>query len=130
MRHANPPRVFISHSHREPEAAGAFHALLTAAIDGLRDTDLRRTTEPQHGLPPGSYVTPHLIGDIRNCKAFVALVSPAYLESPFCLMEYAAWLGAHDQPPPMPLLFPGVAPADFLADLRDGRNRQERPATT
>lgn len=111
-------KVFISHSHREPQVAAAFDNLVTTAIEGLRDQDVRRTSAPETGLEPGSYITPELIEDIRNCRIFVGLVSQNYLRSPYCLMEYAAWLGAHPGVPPTPLKFPDVEPDDMAGMLK------------
>lgn len=103
-------KLFISHSHSDAKVAEAFDSLVSTAIEGLQDEQIMRTSGQETGVHPGAYITPELIESIRTCNAFIALISEAYLNSPYCLMEYAAWLGAHKERSPIPLGFPGLNP--------------------
>jgi len=118
-------RLFISHKHSDADVAMALQNLLTAAIGGLDAGQIVRTSGADTGIRAGAYITATLLEDIRSCNAFVALMSEAYLTSPYCLMEYAAWLGLHQDTPPVPLQFPdldmdhllGMLPGAKLADI-------------
>ena len=69
---------------------------------------MTRTSGQLTGVQPGAYITQELLNDIQACNVFVALVSESYLNSPYCLMEYAARLGFKEKIPPIPMLFPQV----------------------
>jgi WD40 repeat protein len=106
--------IFISHSSRDNEAARAMQAWL----EGRGLTGVFLDFDPALGIPVGVDWEQELYQRLRACRAVVALVSPAWLASPWCFFELrqARFLGK--------AVFPvRIAPCQsgpILGDIQEG----------
>jgi WD40 repeat protein len=106
--------IFISHSSRDNEAARAMQVWL----EGRGLTGVFLDFDPALGIPVGVDWEQELYQRLRACRAVVALVSPAWLASPWCFFELrqARFLGK--------AIFPvRIAPCDsgpILGDIQEG----------
>jgi len=85
--------VFISHRHENATLASRLEELLVKSIRGLDYEDILITSEPSGGLPFGDLIEPALLEDVRNCPVFIALLTPGYLGSDYCIAEFYSRLG-------------------------------------
>lgn len=89
-------QVFISHSSKDADRAGAIGRLISACLD-FDDDEITCTSAHPFGLPIGANFEDKLRRSIGKCKVFVGLVSEHSLSSLFCTMETgAAW--GHEKP--------------------------------
>jgi hypothetical protein len=84
--------VFVSHSSRDRVLAEAMSELLSRALL-LGAAAIRCTSVDGHRLAAGAGVSEALRADIREAAAFVALVTPRSLSSPYVLFELGARWG-------------------------------------
>lgn len=100
---ASPVRIFLSHSAADIEFVEAFEGLL---IQGLNITskDIFCSSLEGQGVKKGASFVDAIKSKAIEAQAVVALLSPAYMESPFCLAELgAAWvLNTHRFPVVVP----------------------------
>jgi uncharacterized protein YodC (DUF2158 family) len=90
---ASGPSVFISHSSKDEDLAGAVVELLRSALN-LTSNDIRCTTLDGYRLPIGVHTESTLREEVNAAKVLVALVTPNSLSSPFVLFEVGARWGA------------------------------------
>jgi hypothetical protein len=105
-------KVFLSHASADKELVDIFQTLIEQGI-GLTHNEVFCTSLEGMGIPAGSPDFKEYIRDKMNeCEVVVALISPNYYASPFCMCELGAvWVLAKSF---FPILVP---PVDFK-DLR------------
>jgi hypothetical protein len=86
--------VFLSHSAKDKDLAGAMIQLLTAALSIPRDK-IRCTSVDGSKLPLAADTDTHIRSEIRGSKVFVALLTPASLRSVYVLFELGARWGGN-----------------------------------
>jgi len=117
--------VFISHAGDDSNFVKAFVRLLTTAC-GLKTEQIRYTSQGSTGIQPGAGLTSTLQNDLRYTPVIVAVLSPKFLASSYCMAELgAAWGRGDNEETGDPVLFPLLAPnitrsevfatAEFLA---------------
>ncbi|OIR05100.1 hypothetical protein GALL_126580 [mine drainage metagenome] len=86
------PEVFVSHSAKDMDMADALLQLLTAAL-GLKRGKIRCTSVDGSKLPLAADTDEQLRSEIRDCRIFLALLTPASLQSTYVLFELGARWG-------------------------------------
>lgn len=109
-------RVFISHSSKDVQLAGLLVDLLRSALDLPADAILCTSVEG-HRLAGGADVDRSLRDEIRECEAFLGLISEASIESAYVLFELGARWGLEQHL--LPLLAPNADPGLLRGPLRD-----------
>lgn len=99
------PRLFISHSSRDREMAGLLVDLFRSALN-LSAQDIRCTSVDGNRLAGGQETDRTLRTEIRECEAFVGLISEASIESAYVLFELGARWGVERHL--LPLLAPNA----------------------
>ncbi len=112
------PQVFISHSSKDRELAGSLVDLLRSALNLPADS-IRCTSVDGHKLGGGQETDRTLRTEIRECEAFLGLISAISIESAYVLFELGARWGAERHL--LPLLAPG-ADAGLLRGPLSGIN--------
>jgi hypothetical protein len=105
------PRVFISHSSTDRELAAMLVDLLRSSLN-LPAEAIRCTSVEGHRLAGGAATDSALRKDIRDCEAFIGLISATSIESAYVLFELGARWGAERH------LLPLLAPTADAAILR------------
>jgi hypothetical protein len=85
--------VFVSHASTDKPLADALVRLMRLGAD-LSGLEVTYTSHPATGIPTGvpNYMD-WLRQRVEGCRLFVALLSPAYMESSTCLLEFGgAWV--------------------------------------
>ncbi|MBZ9975465.1 toll/interleukin-1 receptor domain-containing protein [Mesorhizobium sp. BR-1-1-10] len=83
--------VFLSHSSADNDLVEAFETLLTQAL-GITSAQIFCSSLEGQGVPKGANFVDGIKAKVLAAKAVVALISPAYLDSAFCMAELgAAW---------------------------------------
>jgi hypothetical protein len=104
-------RLFISHAVADKKLVDAVITLLEMGM-GISSKDIFCSSFDEQGIPPGADFSPYMRERLQKADAILAIVSPQYYESPFCLCETGgAWAIEKTF---LPLL---VEPVDF-SDLR------------
>jgi hypothetical protein len=111
-------RIFISHSGTDRELAALLVDLLRSSLN-LPAEAIRCTSVEGHRLAGGAETDPTLRKDIRNCEAFIGLISATSIESAYVLFELGARWGAERHL--LPLLTP-TADAAILRGPLSGLN--------
>ncbi|KQV39345.1 hypothetical protein ASE37_21245 [Rhizobium sp. Root268] len=84
--------IFLSHAAADLALVEAFENLLTQALNITSESIFCSSLEGQ-GVTKGANFVDGIKDKAAQAKAVIALISPAYLESPFCLAELgAAWV--------------------------------------
>lgn len=95
--------IFISHAVKDKAIADALVDLLLTSTKISSDQIFCSSLEGL-GIPPGVNFVDYIKGKIQKPKAVIALISPNYLGSQFCMCELGAtWAMSHDL---LPLLVP------------------------
>lgn len=108
------PRLFISHSSHDQKTAALLIDLFRSALD-LPAEAIRCTSVEGHRLEGGVETAPTLRIEIRDCEAFIGLVSGASIESAYVLFELGARWGAEKHL--LPLLAPKADPSMLRGPL-------------
>lgn len=83
--------IFLSHAAADKILADHFEKLLTKVLNITSD-DIFCTSLEGQGVKKGDNFVESIRGQVTGAKAVVALISPAYLDSAFCMAELgAAW---------------------------------------
>jgi hypothetical protein len=99
------PKVFISHSSKDAELAGALVDLIRSALN-LRSEEIRCTSVEGYKLPGGVDTDDTIRDELLAAPVFVGLISDVSFESAYVLFELGARWGARRRL--VPLLAPGV----------------------
>jgi len=84
-------KVFISHATADAALAKLVVNFLKEAV-GVRDADIFCSSLPGHSIPLMEDFNQYIKDQIEQPALVLALLSPAYFDSDFCLMELgAAW---------------------------------------
>jgi len=103
------PAIFISHAVADKKLAIKFTLFLKEAI-GVPEAEIFCSSVPGHGIPQGEDFNAYIKDQIQEPKLVILLMTPAYMESWFCLMELgAAWAKSSKT---LPVVVP---PTDFNA---------------
>ncbi len=87
--------IFISHAVVDAKLAELLVNFLKEAI-GVPNDDIFCSSLPDHGIPFGEDFNAYIRSRIEAPKLVLLLMTPAYLESAFCMMELgAAWSREH-----------------------------------
>jgi len=105
-RAAQPPRIFISHRHKDVEVARKVIDLLKSAFH-VTTRDIRCTSVPGYKLAVGSPSADSLLADLNGAEIVMGLVGPDTAESEYVLFELGASWGLHK--PTFPLRIRGAA---------------------
>lgn len=97
--------IFISHAVVDGKLAELLVNFLKEAI-GVPSDDIFCSSLPDHGIPFGEDFNAYIRSKIEAPKLVLLLMTPAYLESTFCMMELgAAWSRGHNA---LPIVVPPV----------------------
>jgi len=102
--------IFISHAVKDKALADAFVDLMVTAM-GISADDIFCSSLEGMGIPSGANFVDHIKAAIQSPKAVLALITPNYLASQFCLCELGAtWAMSHNLFPLLvqPLTFEDV----------------------
>jgi hypothetical protein len=102
---AQPPRIFISHRHKDVRVARRLIALLRSAFH-VTARDIRCTSVPGYRLVVGSQSSDSLLADLRGAEIVMGLVGPDTSESEYVLFELGASWGLRK--PTFPLRIRGA----------------------
>lgn len=98
--------IFISHASADVELVKALVELMKAGM-GVPESAIFCTSLKGHGIPFGQDFNAYMKSKIQNPKLVILLITPAYLESHFCLMETGAvWSRSLN---PLPIVVPPVS---------------------
>lgn len=122
--------IFISHAVKDKLLADALVDLLQLGTNVNSDNVFCSSLEGL-GIPSGANFVSHIKQEIQTPKVVIALISPNYLASQFCLCELGAtWAMSHQM---FPLLVPPLSYADVQGvmtgvqltrvDYKDGLNQ-------
>lgn len=91
--------IFLSHAAADKNLVDHFEKLLTKAL-GITSDDIFCTSLEGQGVKKGDNFVESIRAQVTGAKAVVALITPAYLDSAFCMAELgAAWaLSTHRLP--------------------------------
>jgi len=88
----NSIKVFVSHSSKDVAVVGPLVELLRVALN-MPTPDIRCTSLDGYQLPIGMSIPDKLRAEVRESKAFVALITKNFLGSSYCLYEMGARWG-------------------------------------
>lgn len=95
--------IFISHAVKDKLLAEEVVDLLQAGLN-LDVSTIFCSSSPGLGIPSGVHFVDYIKGEIQAPKVVIALITPNYFESQFCLSELgAAWAMSHQL---LPLIVP------------------------
>jgi len=84
--------IFLSHVAAEKALAEAFETLLTKWL-GITSARIFCSSLEGQGVPKGTNFVDAIRKEVGEAKVVIALISPAYLDSAFCMAELgAAWV--------------------------------------
>jgi hypothetical protein len=107
-------KVFISHGSADKKIAGAFIEFLRTALP-LIAKDIRCTSVDGYKLPAGTNSDEQLRQEVFEAQAFLALLSPASLQSIYVMFELGARWGAKRYL--APVMIGGLSPSNLKAPL-------------
>jgi len=102
--------IFISHAVKDKDLADAFVDLMVTAM-GISAENIFCSSLEGMSIPSGANFVDHIKAAIQKPKAVLALITPNYLASQFCLCELGAtWAMSHNLFPLLvePLTFEDV----------------------
>ena len=106
--------IFISHASSDALLVDALVQLIEGGI-GIASTQIFCTSLEEQGVPPGVDFKSHIKERLGEARTVVAVVSPRYYNSAFCMCELGAtWALAKDF---IPLLVPPVDYSDLRGTL-------------
>jgi TIR domain-containing protein len=106
--------LFLSHAVDDKPLADALKQAIVSSV-GLNPTELFYSSGTGSGIPSGKNFVDYMAEKMRDAKAVVALITPNYLASQFCMAELGAvWYGSKDF---FPLCSPAIDRAKLKATL-------------
>ncbi len=104
-------KIFISHAVKDKELADSLVDLLQTGMD-INSKDIFCSSLEGLGIPSGSNFIEHIKVQLQSPEVVLALLSPNYYESQFCLCELGAtWAMSHK-------LIPIIIPPASYKDLK------------
>ncbi|MDI4665968.1 toll/interleukin-1 receptor domain-containing protein [Xanthobacter autotrophicus] len=96
---SNNTVIFLSHAAADKDLVEAFETLLAKSL-GITSENIFCSSLEGQGVPKGANFVEAIRNQVVAAKAVVALLTPAYLDSAFCMAELgAAWaLNTHRLP--------------------------------
>jgi len=107
-------RIFVSHSSADKAVAAAFVEMLRSAFT-LPPKEIRCTSVEGYKLSAGADSNEQLRSEVFGCEVFVALLSPASMNSIYVMFELGARWGAKLHL--APVMVCGTKPSDLKAPL-------------
>jgi TIR domain-containing protein len=104
-RAAQPPRIFISHRHKDARIARKVIDLMKSAFH-IQTRDVRCTSVPGYKLATGSQSADSLQNDLNGAEIVMGLIGPDTSESDYVLFELGASWGLRK--PTFPLRIGGA----------------------
>ena len=104
-RAARPPRIFISHRHKDAKVAQKVIELLKSAFH-IKARDIRCTSVPGYKLTVGAQSADSLQSDLNGAEIVIGLIGPETSESDYVLFELGASWGLRK--PTYPLRIAGA----------------------
>lgn len=89
-------RLFVSHAVADKKLVDAVITLLEMGA-GIPTDDIFCTSFEEQGIPPGADFSPYMRERLANAEAILAIVTPQYYDSPFCLCETGGAWAIHKQ---------------------------------
>lgn len=84
--------LFLSHAAADKPLVEAFETLLCKSL-GITSSAIFCSSLEGQGVPKGGNFVDEIRAKAESAKAVVALITPSYLDSPFCMAELgAAWV--------------------------------------
>jgi len=84
-------RLFLSHAAADTHLVEIFETLLAKSM-GLTSEEIFCSSLEGQGVPKGASFVEEIRARVSDAEGVVALLTPAYLDSPFCMAELgAAW---------------------------------------
>lgn len=87
MKNNKNIKVFISHSGQNKDIANALSVLIQT---GAKVTDVFCSSRPGDDILGGENFVDCINDNLKNCDIFIALFSPNYLDSQYCMIELGA----------------------------------------
>jgi hypothetical protein len=85
------PRIFLSHAAADKKLIEAVETLITKAT-GVTSGDVFCSSLEGQGVSTGDSFVDSIRGQLVGAKVVIAIITPAYLDSAFCMAELgAAW---------------------------------------
>jgi hypothetical protein len=109
------PMVFLSHAAADKALVDDLKTMLQQGI-GVGPTEFFYSSDKGSGIPAGSNFVDYIRGQMQGSTFVVAVITPVYLESEFCLAELGAVWASADKDF-FPLCVPRVSRADLKATL-------------
>lgn len=122
------PRVFISHAVADLPLIKDLRKLLQSVVGLQPNLEIFQSSAPG-AIPPGTNFAQYIRSELDDSTFVVAVVTPAYLESQFCMAELGAvWFSAEKDF--FPICAPGVDFGDLNGTLLgiQAARLDERPA--
>src|ERR1700740_1478164 len=107
--------VFLSHASADEPLIDSLKTMLQSGI-GLGPAEVFYSSEKGTGIPAGSNFVDYIRDKMQDAGFVVAVITPAYLESEFCLAELGAVWALADKDF-FPLCVPPVNRAELKATL-------------
>ncbi|NKX74826.1 toll/interleukin-1 receptor domain-containing protein [Rhodobacteraceae bacterium R_SAG3] len=87
-----PTKIFLSHAAADGPLIEAFETLLAKSL-GITSAEIFCSSLEGQGVTKGGNFVDEIRARAAEAEGVVALISPAYLDSPFCMAELgAAWV--------------------------------------
>ena len=107
-------KIFISHAVKDKELADSLVDLFQTGMD-IKSRDIFCSSLEGLGIPSGSNFIEHIKSQLQSPEVVVALLSPNYFESQFCVCELGAtWAMSHNL---IPILVPPAGYKDLKGVL-------------
>lgn len=115
-RRSAPPKIFISHRHKDESIAAALVDVIRSAF-AIDKSDIRCTSVRPYRLPVGERTPDRLRDELRNSQAVIGIVTPDTKDSSYVLFELGgAWA---QKILTCPMLARGGSTADLPDPIRD-----------
>jgi len=107
-------KIFISHAVKDKKLADSLVDLFQTGMD-IKSRDIFCSSLEGLGIPSGSNFIEHIKSQLQSPEVVVALLSPNYFESQFCICELGAtWAMSHEL---IPILVPPASYKDLKGVL-------------
>ncbi|WP_192811513.1 toll/interleukin-1 receptor domain-containing protein [Idiomarina xiamenensis] len=107
-------KVFVSHSSADKAIAETFVQLVRGALN-ISSKEIRCTSVEGYKLPAGSESSEQLRSEVFGCDLFIALLSPASMQSVYVMFELGARWGTKRYF--APIMVAGTTPGDLKPPL-------------